>query len=515
MIKLYERYNTGDNATTTVYGANWVSQTFTPGTAHKVAQFRLKLIAVGNCGTITVSLQATSGGFPDGTDLITKTVAQGDLPTGDADWVDVDFATFQRVDNELYAIVIRALTGDAGNYLGVRYDSSASYSGGGLLTSSDSGGSWLADIPSVKDIMFEDWGEPVTQPQDTITLYLVPAGSGTYTELSGFSWDWSPDHGNWELVDDPWDAPDEHSSFVGNHPYNSEFPSGTLTGTVTWTNASKAVTGSGTAFESELEPGIYIRSPDDEDYIAKVASIQSDTELTLVANYGGESGADTADETEYCNTSKKDSYTIKPTKMQGTISGVAVIYRCVNARSIFYTGTDGYATPFLRLDSTDLTGTKQTIPNHTITSWRVYPWVTYKEAFTSRPSGGVWSWDDFSSLEVGVDIEFAYYDQSNFNAVLCTQAIVAVTVTPMAGALRPSIHDQFTEHGLRCFDGSTEFGHMIADDYFTSFGRAVDEFIIDFVADPVSGSRKSAHSINRYRKSNRVVPSIRKSNEPE
>ena len=514
MIKLYERYNTGDNATTTVYGANWLSETFTPATAHKVAQFRLKLIAVNNCGTITVSLQATdANGKADGTDLITKTVAQAALPIGDADWEDIDFTTFQRVDNVVYAIVVKAPDGYIGNYLGVRYHDAGTYTGGSMFTSSDSGSTWTAQ--SSYDIMFEDWGEPVTQPHDTISLYLVPAGSGTYTQLSGFDFS-GLGLSNWELVDDPRDAPDEFYSNIGMALMGSYFATGTLTGTVTWTNNSKAVTGSGCAFTSELADGYYIRRPDRSNwgYIAKVASIQNDDELTLVEKYDGASGADTADETEYSTVTKKDSYSIKSTKMQGTITGVAVWTRCViDSGAHLSTAIDGAVTPFLRLNSTDLDGSEWTVLGHLNIVQSELPWVTFKEAFTSRPSGGVWSWEDFDSLEVGHTLEAPYSDQNNYNNISSTQCLVVVTVAPLAGAFRPINYDQFTEFGLLCFDGYTEVGYMISDSDFTWIGRAVFEYLSDFVADPVSGSRKASSSYDRHKKSNRVVSKIQKSHE--
>ena len=513
MIKLYERYNTGDNATTTVYGANWLSETFTPATAHRVAQFRLKLIAVNNCGTITVSLQATdANGKADGTDLITKTVAQAALPTGDADWEDVDFTTFQRVDNVAYAIVVKAPDGDGSNYLGVRYHDAGTYTGGQMLTSDDSGSTWTAQASY--DIMFEDWGEPVTQPQDTITLYLSPAGAGNYSQLSGFDWT-ALGLANWELVDDPWDAPDDNTSNVGMALMQSYFATDTLTGTVTWTNGSKAVTGSGCAFTSELSASYYIRRPDatNRRYVAKIASIQNDDELTLVENYDGADGADTADKTEYSLVKKKDSYAIKSTKMQGTISGVAVWDRLVISASLTGAAIDGTYQPFLRLNSTDLDGTAVTVTGHIGLGASVLPWETFKEAFTSRPGGGVWKWEDFDSLEGGHILTAPYSDQNTYRNLHSTQLVVAVTVTPLVGAFRPINYDQFTEFGLLCFDGYTEVGYMVSDSDFTWIGRAVFEYLSDFVADPISGYRKASSSYDRHKKSNRVVSKIQKSHE--
>jgi hypothetical protein len=53
-----------------------------------------------------------------------------------------------------------------------------------------------------------------------------------------------------------------------------------LNGTVTFTNTSRTVTGSGTAFSSDLKPGDYLRTSGEVDYF-EVFSIESNTSLTL------------------------------------------------------------------------------------------------------------------------------------------------------------------------------------------------------------------------------------------
>lgn len=63
-----------------------------------------------------------------------------------------------------------------------------------------------------------------------------------------------------------------------------------LTGTLTLTAGSAAVTGSGTAFTTELEIGDKIILDADETW-AEVLSITSDTALTLTAVYGGTGGS--------------------------------------------------------------------------------------------------------------------------------------------------------------------------------------------------------------------------------
>jgi len=71
----------------------------------------------------------------------------------------------------------------------------------------------------------------------------------------------------------------------------------TLTGTVTFNGSSTAVTGSGTAFSTELKAGDIIRKSTGTSWYT-VSSITNDTSLTLTANAdAGDDGADTANST--------------------------------------------------------------------------------------------------------------------------------------------------------------------------------------------------------------------------
>ena len=75
----------------------------------------------------------------------------------------------------------------------------------------------------------------------------------------------------------------------------------TLTGTVTFTKNSTAVTGAGTAFLTELAEGGYIKKSTDYQWY-KVASITDATHLTLSKAFVESTGADTLD-----STPKRDS----------------------------------------------------------------------------------------------------------------------------------------------------------------------------------------------------------------
>ena len=66
----------------------------------------------------------------------------------------------------------------------------------------------------------------------------------------------------------------------------------TLTGGVTMTKDSTAVTGSGTDFQNELQAGDIIRLQTEDTYWGFVKSIESATALTLESNYLGDTGTD-------------------------------------------------------------------------------------------------------------------------------------------------------------------------------------------------------------------------------
>lgn len=67
-----------------------------------------------------------------------------------------------------------------------------------------------------------------------------------------------------------------------------------LTGTLTFTNGSNIVTGSGTLFTSEVKQGQYIKkTADSETLYVDIDTIDSDTSLTLTSNYAGTTSSTT------------------------------------------------------------------------------------------------------------------------------------------------------------------------------------------------------------------------------
>ena len=137
---LYESFNVGDDAAQQVYGNNWYAQTFLTTSAHTVSEVRLKIYRVLLPGTFTVSIRATDAGDPSGADLTSGTI-DGDILTANAagDWYTIELTEYDLEDATTYAIVVRAVSGNATNYVGWRYDNAAGYAGGSESDSANGG----------------------------------------------------------------------------------------------------------------------------------------------------------------------------------------------------------------------------------------------------------------------------------------------------------------------------------------------------------------------------------------
>lgn len=164
-MRKYQYYNTNDDDDRDGYTANWMAQTFTPVVDHVVGKVKLKLFRVGDPGTITVSIKATSGGKPVGADLCSGTILGTDITLdSNGDWYEISFGDGFDLDiGAQYAIVVRAPSGDASNKVSWRADiTSPTFTGGTFVSSSDSGVDW--SVVSGVDCMFEEWGVGPASP---------------------------------------------------------------------------------------------------------------------------------------------------------------------------------------------------------------------------------------------------------------------------------------------------------------------------------------------------------------
>jgi len=209
-MRKYQYYNTNDDNDRDGYGTNWMAQTFTPETDHIIGSVKLKLFRVGDPGTITVSIKATSGGKPMGADLCSGTIEGTEITLDtNGEWYEISLGDGFDLDiGAQYAIVIKAVDGDASNKVSWRADiTSPTYTGGTYCDSSDSGVDW--STYSGVDCMFEEWGVGPASPT-TITwgnLYKSQISSEKIEEAIA------------RMIQDHEDDPDAHLE-VGESLYS-------------------------------------------------------------------------------------------------------------------------------------------------------------------------------------------------------------------------------------------------------------------------------------------------------
>ena len=164
MATLYESYITGDDGNIVPYGVYYRAQMFTPSVAHTITSVKLLLYRLTTPGTLTISIRATDGdGKPTGSDLCSGTTSGDTLPTASPyEWREITLGNGTLLlANIKYAIVAANPDGDGqSEAIYWRTDaSSPTYTGGSLVSSSDSGVTWGAP-DTTRDMMFYDYGDP-------------------------------------------------------------------------------------------------------------------------------------------------------------------------------------------------------------------------------------------------------------------------------------------------------------------------------------------------------------------
>lgn len=154
--KVFESYEVGDDTFENVFGSDWYAQTFTPAVTHTVDKVWLLLSREGSPGTITVSIRATTGLKPSGSDLAVAT-RDGDLiTTGTPQWYEFNLSTGVVVAAATtFAIVVRTAGADTDNDVQWRTDAGGGYANvGNNNESTDSGAAWTTFGP--QDHMFKE-----------------------------------------------------------------------------------------------------------------------------------------------------------------------------------------------------------------------------------------------------------------------------------------------------------------------------------------------------------------------
>ena len=245
---LYEKYTSNDSAHEMATG--YISQSFTPGTSHKLHYIRFLLYDAGHSGNATISLfEADANGKPTGAAIATGTVAYTNISTTDYVWAGAELSVNPIVTNKKLVATLHS----AGTELWARMDSGGTY---GEAFSSTDGVTWTA-APGT--ICFEEWGVPLPT-HGTYPLPLYPTAAGNYTGLSGTFAD----------VDDLMDSPDDSNGVkydVG--PNFLTGVEGTDYGRLTGTTAlwKSGVAGLfGTGFVGQVAVGDLCRTPTNNEF---------------------------------------------------------------------------------------------------------------------------------------------------------------------------------------------------------------------------------------------------------
>ncbi len=142
-----------------VFGNNWTAQTFTTTSAHSVSQIVLWMnrTTTAAAGYVYVSIRDGTSDNVTSPDLGIGLYAIGYVPVNGGP-IEVSLENEIQLDyNKKYAIVVRAPSADATNYVSVWGSSTSIYTGGNAIRSITGGASW---VTQTYDIFFSIIGKP-------------------------------------------------------------------------------------------------------------------------------------------------------------------------------------------------------------------------------------------------------------------------------------------------------------------------------------------------------------------
>lgn len=306
-----DQSNTGASAGTVELDAtgDWVGQTFQPSGAMSVTQIDLYLAmeTSGDEQYFQAQLWSTSGSAPSA--ILTNGTGQTKLVSGTSETaysfrfrrpVALSAATTYAII--LKPVVVQSTVQTIKHVLVHR--TGAAYANGEIYTSTDSGLNWAA---AGNDLKFVVYSGGDTGSTGLVRFYgdsgvqqsLAKFGTGIYrgndsngamttismgnsiTPSSADYWDYTVSNGTLLLVD--------NSNRILK--YRGSTNATYTTGTVSVTDGSATVTGSGTSWSTvtNAEVGEYIKLPDGKWY--KIASIASNTSLTIELTYYGDTAS--------------------------------------------------------------------------------------------------------------------------------------------------------------------------------------------------------------------------------
>jgi hypothetical protein len=294
----------GNNSITNNLGI--MAQTFQPSGAISVTQvdLYLSMVTSGEEQYVKVELWTTSGGAP------ASKISTGDgqilLISGTSE-TTYSFRFRRPVSlsaSTTYAIVIKPYLRSSSQAVSAfrAYYRTSSYANGSYYASTDGGMNWTnTATQDLKFIVYGGGNTPVTGliryynnagvkqllAKVGTSLYRGNDGTGAMTAINMANGNafGSADYLDSVVVNDTLLVVGRSSSQIVKYRGSTNAPY--LTGTITVTNGSATVTGSGTSWSTatNAEVGEYIQLPDDKWY--KITGINSNTSLTIEVSYLG------------------------------------------------------------------------------------------------------------------------------------------------------------------------------------------------------------------------------------
>lgn len=155
LAELVDSYNAGYDNQYAFYGVNWAAQTWTTTATYIIVSAKLRLYRIGIPGDITMNIQGTVAGKPDGSTIATCTISGNAITTdADGEWVEFDLGDGATLDTgTVYAIVMSGGV-DVSNRVTWKSVLAGGYGGGTAMYSTNGGDAWAL---SDSDCMFETY----------------------------------------------------------------------------------------------------------------------------------------------------------------------------------------------------------------------------------------------------------------------------------------------------------------------------------------------------------------------
>lgn len=176
-------YKTNDDEIVGITNPNdYCGQSFTASSTYYVTSVKIKCLRLNNPGNITIELKATDeDGLPTGPVLATLTVADTTVPSyPSVAWVRFQFdSPVQITSGTKYTVYMRCASPSATKYIHIRTDkSSPTYTGGNLISSSDSGSNW--SNTTAIDLMFAICGQAAPIAEQQYEKKLLAVGNNEF-----------------------------------------------------------------------------------------------------------------------------------------------------------------------------------------------------------------------------------------------------------------------------------------------------------------------------------------------